>query len=222
MMPFAQALVISGVNKQIPVAPKRPDVINRRGKCSDPELRAFPAKRLTQQLPRAKFLPPDREQIPAMPLRRLSSRRCLWFVRWTVPVPSQLSASGMQARSQCLLCHPVLRHVGPAFGSGLSPPGKTKACADTNRRSGSCGTGTQAQALVDIHDGLHPAVLAVNHKRRCPSLWIEPKDFAAPTPRTHQPSVLCNQSTTLFFRHEPFRAPFFKMCVLFNYISSSY
>ena len=139
----------------------------------------------------------------------------------TIP-PQDLRSEPTPARRCVSVPHAVLRHVGPAFGSGLSPPGKQKACADTNRRSGSCGTGTQAQALVDIYDGLHPAVLAVNHKRRCPSLWIESKDFTAPTPRAHQPSVLCNQSTTLFVRHEPFRSPFFKMSLLFNYISSSY
>ena len=56
-----------------------------------------------------------------------------------------------------------------------------------------------AQALVDIHDGLHPAALAVDRQVFCSGSGIEPKDFAAPASRAHQPSVLCDQFTIIPF-----------------------
>lgn len=84
--------------------------------------------------------------------------------------------------------------VAAASGSRAITSGQNKKPAPTQNRSrGSCGAGTQAQALVDIHDGLFPADLAVNGQRPRPGLGIQPKDPSLSAARAKQPSVLCCQ-----------------------------
>lgn len=89
-------------------------------------------------------------------------------------------------------------------GAALRPSGyhlraNKKPAPTQTAYSGSCGAGAKAQALVDIHDGLHPATLAVDRQVFCSGSWIEPKDFATPASRAHQPSVLCDQFTIIPF-----------------------
>ena len=47
-----------------------------------------------------------------------------------------------------------------------------------------------AQALVDIHDGLLTAELAVHRQAGGSGIGVQPKDFASPAFGTEQPAVL--------------------------------
>ena len=76
-----------------------------------------------------------------------------------------------------------------------------------DRSHGSCGTGTLAQALVDIHDVFMAAAFAVNLQALRPGLRVNPEHSLLPTGRTHQPPVPHDKFTTIQFFRQRFSLP---------------
>ena len=90
---------------------------------------------------------------------------------------------------------------GSGFRSGLSPPEMQKAPAPTRPlQRGSCGTGTLAQALVDIYDVFVAAAFAVDLQALGPGFGVYPEDPPFPAGRAHEPSVLDDQCISFSFR----------------------
>ena len=77
--------------------------------------------------------------------------------------------------------------------SGYHLRAKQKACTNTSALCGSCGTGSLAQALVDIHDTLAAATLAVDLQASGPRLRIDSQHLLLTAVWTKQPSILCDQ-----------------------------
>jgi len=97
---FAQTLVVRGIYEQLPIAFERLEVVHLGGSHSDPALSALSAERLAEQLGWPQIVLPDRQEIPCMPRLALGTALPLWLMLRAPAVLSQLSASGMLARSQ--------------------------------------------------------------------------------------------------------------------------
>ena len=184
---LAQALVIGRVGKQLPVSAMGLDVIHHRGPGAAARIswripnRALPAKRLSHELSRAQVIRPDGKAVPAMPLDRDPAARFYGLVLGAVSIAGQRRASWVPTRPQRLLCHRAI-----TSGQNKKPaPTRPAIC-------GSCGTGTLAQALVNIHDGLLATDLAEYHVICGSCRWQEFLYTALSTYRANEPSILCD------------------------------
>lgn len=115
VMMLAQALVVSWVDKQRPVATERPNVIDNS--CSRSTSRisgrilpsALSAVRLPEKLLWSELVSPDRKQVPPVILRAGSSL-VLWLMLLAPALAGQSRTSRVSTGSQWLTRH------------GLSPP----------------------------------------------------------------------------------------------------
>lgn len=89
-------------------------------------------------------------------------------------------------------------------------------CTDKTAQRGSCGTGTLAQALVDIYDMFPAATFAVDLQAFGPGLRVNPKDPLLSTGRTHQPSVPHDKFTRFLDGRQLLFLPFSKTCLRFH------
>ena len=170
------------VCKQRPVSPVVPHMVHVSGRRAEALSGALPAERLPEQLTWPQVIRPDGQAIPAVPLGRFPPGGLFGLVFRAVSIPGQLPASGVPAGP------------GRLHGHGLSPPGKTKSAQALTPLpgglgSGACRTPTLAQALVDIHDGLLPASLAVYRQVFGCRPWCQPQDLVLAAYRTEQPAI---------------------------------
>lgn len=187
MVVLTQALVVGRVNKQPPVPAMGLDVVHHRstGTVAGISWRilsgALPAKRLPQELSRTQVICPDRQAVPAMPLGGDPAARFYRLVLGAISITGQRRASWVPARPQGFLCHRAI-----TSGQNKKPaPTRPAIC-------GSCGTGTLAQALVNIHDGLLATDLAEYHVICGSCRWQEFLYTALSTYRANEPSILCD------------------------------
>lgn len=187
---MTERLQVVGIDEQRPHAAVRDDMIHIGGASPLSTEGTCAAVRLTPKLIGTHVILEDWQRVPLVPVRcrRASAGGVLRLVLWTVHLPRQHAAADMCARSEWLLCH------------GLSPPGKTKA-PEPSHLSVIIGSGALAQAhFVDIHDGLFPAVLAVD----CDLLALRPRQdpqhLLALANRAEQISISCHHFTTHRFR----------------------
>ena len=152
MAGMAKALEIAAVREHCPVSAVRLDVVHFRGRRPVSAPGTFPAKGLAKELSRPQVLRPLWSQVHPVPGLGRIAAAVLGAVEITIAASDQGRTPRMSAWTQRLLCH------------GLSPRAKQKACANTSALCGSCGTGSLAQALVDIHDGLFSAELAIHRQ----------------------------------------------------------
>lgn len=122
---FTQALQVSRVGEQPPVAAMGPDVVHHRGPCRSACLpQRVTVRRLTERLPQQLGLPeprPDRQAVQAVPGCRLPPAG-RWAMLLAPARPAQRPAARMPARSQGPLCH--VRHLafrGLSLARPLSP-----------------------------------------------------------------------------------------------------
>lgn len=185
----AKALQILPVREHRPVPVVRDDVVHLRGPGSAARIswripnRTLPAKRLSQELSGAQIVCPFRRGVHPAPGSGRLAAACsvVGLMRCAVSARHQGAASWVPARPQGLLCHRAI-----TSGQNKKPaPTRPAIC-------GSCGTGTLAQALVNIHDGLLATDLAEYHVICGSCRWQEFLYTALSTYRTNEPSILCD------------------------------
>ena len=115
MAGLAQALQVAPVDEAGPVSPMWLDVIHHGSMGTAAPPGALPAEGLIQELRGPKVIRPCLGLIHPVPLGALPPLGLLGFVLRTVPLPGQVWAARLAARSERLQGH------------GLSPPGKTKS-----------------------------------------------------------------------------------------------
>ena len=110
----AQALQVTLVDEQRPVALVVLDVVHVGGPDPPALTGTFPAEWLPQELGRPKLVRPDRQVVPAVPGRALPAGRRLGLVSRAPALPGQRGAAWVPAGPQRFARR------------GLSPPDKTK------------------------------------------------------------------------------------------------
>lgn len=180
----AKALQILSVREHRPVPVVRDDVVHLRGPGSAARIswripnRTLPAKRLSQELSGAQFVCPFRRGVHPAPGSGRLAAACSVFglMRCAVSARHQGAASWVPARPQGLLCH------------GLSPPGKTKEPGPTRPHCGSCGSGSLAQAQIDVQKSLPLAMAAIGIGPNFAVRW-EPEELHRLAHRADDPSI---------------------------------
>lgn len=107
-----------------------------------------------------------------------------------------------------------IKRMNVAGGNQADQPIKKHLCHSNKKRAQTetafrgIGSGSVAQTLGDIHDGLLAADPAVNREILHPCFWEQLQHLALPASRTQEPSFSCFNFTTSLHFWQSFFRPF--------------
>lgn len=170
---------IASIRELRPVSVVRLHMVHISGPGADTTLCTFPTKRFPQKLPGAQIIQPLRREIHPVPgLGLLAAPGAVFgLVGCAVSTRHQDAAARMPARPERFLCH-------RAITSGQN----RRAWADTSAICGSCGSGSLAQAQIDIQKSLPLAMAAIGICLDLAIRW-EPEKFHHSAYRADDPSI---------------------------------
>lgn len=208
MTAFAKTLQIVWVREQRPISPMGLDMVHNRGPDPATLFGALTAPRLLQQLPGPQHIPPQGQVIEPMPLGALPSF-FLGLVLRAIALIGQLSAARIAAGPHWFVCHVE-----------ITPKNAKKPINRRPFRRWSIGSGSQAQALVNIHDRFPATPLAVNRQVVGRGVWPKPQH---PTlaHRTEQPTFFVYHYTLFCLLLQASFPPFYSSVHLLYMVSRS-